>query len=386
MVDRYLVLRPIGSGGAAQVYAVRHTVLDTVHALKVLRLGGAAARERLVREGRVQARLDPAHVVPVTDVIDVFGAPALVLPLVDGCSLDVALADRRPTLDEATALFRAIVDGVACAHRVGVVHRDLKPSNVLLDRVGERVRVRVADFGIAKAGELGRPDPPTADGVGAAAGSTQGFVGTPAYAAPEQLGHAGQAEAPADVWSLGVILHELTTGARPSPEGPPVPPPLDGLARALLRPDPAERPSIGWVAEALDALGVPDALGPGSALSTWLGAHRVSVAASTPAPEVERTVRLPSRMERLPADRDPFVGRAAELDALDAQLRLARWVTLTGIGGVGKTRLALAAARRFAGEGIVADLTEARSVADLGHALARALDVPLGAGDPVEGI
>ena len=84
VVDRFVVERLLGVGGMARVYAVRHQVLDTRHALKVLHTVHPKHQARLVREGRLQARLDPAHVVPVTDVIQVHGAPALILPLIEG--------------------------------------------------------------------------------------------------------------------------------------------------------------------------------------------------------------------------------------------------------------------------------------------------------------
>ncbi|MFT7518422.1 MAG: serine/threonine protein kinase, partial [Kiritimatiellia bacterium] len=103
-VDRYVVQRLLGRGGMAYVYAVKHTVLGTRHALKVLHTTAPGVRERLVREGQVQARLDPAHVVPVTDVLDVNGAPALLMPLVEGCSLAEVLEDRRLTEPEVASL------------------------------------------------------------------------------------------------------------------------------------------------------------------------------------------------------------------------------------------------------------------------------------------
>jgi len=131
-IDRYDVVRLLGHGGMAEVYPVRHRTLGTSHALKLLTLSGRSIRDRLIEEGRVQARLRHPNLVAVTDVLDVDGAPGLLMEFVDGPSPDAWLSTQRPDPSEAERLFRGILDGVGRAHRHGVVHRDLKPSNVLL--------------------------------------------------------------------------------------------------------------------------------------------------------------------------------------------------------------------------------------------------------------
>jgi serine/threonine protein kinase len=93
-VDRYEVVSLVGQGGMAQVFRVRHCQLGSDHALKVLTLPGVAARERMLLEGQVQAMLRHPNVVEVTDVVDVGGAPGLVMPFIDGPSLDRVLASR----------------------------------------------------------------------------------------------------------------------------------------------------------------------------------------------------------------------------------------------------------------------------------------------------
>jgi len=94
VVDRYVVERPIGRGGTAEVWSVRHRTLGTRRALKVLTLKRPDLHARLIEEGRAQARLSSDHIVPVLDVLDVDGAPALVMPLIEGarsaCSLRAA--------------------------------------------------------------------------------------------------------------------------------------------------------------------------------------------------------------------------------------------------------------------------------------------------------
>ena len=150
IIERYEVEHVIGVGGMATVYSVKHRLLGSRHALKVLRDATVLTARQFIKEGRIQARIDPENVVPVTDVILVDGAPALVMPLVEGCSLGDVLREYQPTETEISAIIYAVTCGIASAHEIGVIHLDLKPSNVLLDVKHGRVRVRVADFGLAQ--------------------------------------------------------------------------------------------------------------------------------------------------------------------------------------------------------------------------------------------
>ncbi len=202
-IDRYTVLRLLGVGGTARVWEVRHRSLGTTHALKVLTWADPSLQRRLLREGRAQAQLDHPNLVPVSDIVEVNGAPGLLMPFIEGPALDELLAGYQPTRDEAVALVRGITEGVAFAHAAGFVHRDLKPGNVLLDLRGERIAPRVADFGLVTGG---RDLTHTRPGA---------VMGTLTYAAPEQLVDSRSADARADLWSLGVMLYELATGERP---------------------------------------------------------------------------------------------------------------------------------------------------------------------------
>ena len=201
-IDRYRIESRVGEGGMAVVYRARHLQLESVHAIKVLSVTGASVRQRLLREGKVQAILRHPNVIQVTDVLDVRGAPALVMEFVEGPSLDEWLSNHRPSLDEAVWVFRGIVRGVCAAHARGVVHRDLKPANVLLAPTSEGLIAKVTDFGLVKS--LG------------GAGSTQTgmALGTPEYMSPEQIRDARSVDQRTDLWSLGCILYELLCGTR----------------------------------------------------------------------------------------------------------------------------------------------------------------------------
>jgi serine/threonine-protein kinase len=208
-VDRFEVVELLGVGGIAEVYKVRHRVLNSMHALKVVTAGGPAVARRLLREGSIQAQLRHPNLVGVTDVIEVNGHSALVLEYVEGITLQ-GLLHQKGALpqDEALALFSQVLAGVAAAHAAGVLHRDLKPGNILLAPSPMGVMAKVTDFGLAKM---------LLDDASAGEGDTiQGLVmGTPGYMAPEQAGAASTADARADVFALGVMLYEMLTGVAP---------------------------------------------------------------------------------------------------------------------------------------------------------------------------
>ena len=398
-VDRFIVEQVLGEGGFAQVFGVRHAYLGTKHALKVLSGATPQAQQRLLREGVIQARVRSEHVVEVTDVIQVQGAPALLMPWVQGVPLSTLGEHHRPSQPEALALFRGIVSGVAAAHHAGVIHRDLKPSNVLLDLHRGRVRARVTDFGVARV--LDHSSVLTHPGA---------FVGTPLYAAPEQRRGSPEVGPPADLWALGLLLLELTVGGPLRPTaveqlhaGAPdpafwatLPEALRPLLGGLLKPDPEhrtrditvlvdaladlpEQPSAldlgSPLAESLRRLTAPPARAPTNDWATPWGAPE---AAETLAESAVHTTRTVDRM----------VGREDELQALASALDHHRaLVLLVGPAGVGKTRLARHYGRvhrhRWPGDVWFCDLAEARTAEGVATAVARALGIPLHDRDPV---
>ncbi|MEL6348324.1 MAG: serine/threonine-protein kinase, partial [Myxococcota bacterium] len=207
-IRHYTLNYRLGQGGMAEVWAATNSILGVQVALKVLFGGNPILQQRLIREGRAQAALDHENILPVRDVIDVGGSLGLILPLIQGPSLDKLLQHYRPSTDETVALFRAIVEGVGHAHQHGLIHRDLKPGNILLEERWGRVVPRVADFGLVKGS-----GPSFSENEGVT--RTNSMMGTLHYAAPEQLLDASTVDHRADLFSLGVILVEMLTGRRP---------------------------------------------------------------------------------------------------------------------------------------------------------------------------
>ncbi len=204
VLQRYTIERTLGAGGMAVVYLARHNQIGSLHAIKVLSMHGPAIRERLLQEGRVQAGLRHPNIVTVTDLVEVDGAPALVLEYVRGPTLAALLRATRPSLAQIDAIARGMLRGVAAAHKQGLIHRDLKPGNVMLSLGGEGLEPKITDFGL---GKLLRSE---AAGTATRSGAT---MGTPAYMAPEQIRDSAAVDERADVFSLGAILYELVTGA-----------------------------------------------------------------------------------------------------------------------------------------------------------------------------
>jgi TPR repeat protein len=251
----YSLLRVLGEGGMGLVYEAADVKLGRRVALKVMRAeaaGSAANRERFVREARTAASIESDHVCPIYQVGVDDGIPFIVMPLLRGETLaDRLRREKALPVAEVARLGREIALGLAAAHAAGLVHRDIKPANVWLEESSGPSRVRLLDFGLAR-GE--------SDGRLTRLGEV---LGTPAYLSLEQA--RGQpVDARSDLFSLGVILYEMTTGKRPfrgndllgalsslamdtprppnslRPEAPSA---LSGLVMHLLEKEPAKRPA-----------------------------------------------------------------------------------------------------------------------------------------------
>jgi serine/threonine-protein kinase len=203
---RYRLDRPIARGGMATVYTATDTRLDRVVAVKVMRPALAEDPDfvaRFAREARAAARLSSPEVVAVHDqgTDPSTGTAYLVMEYVAGRTLRDVIRDSGPiSASRALALLEPVLRALAAAHAAGLVHRDVKPENVLL---GDDGRVKVADFGLARAVETSN-----------LTATTGLLIGTVAYLAPEQVEH-GTADPRTDVYAAGILLWEMLTGTPP---------------------------------------------------------------------------------------------------------------------------------------------------------------------------
>jgi ABC-type oligopeptide transport system substrate-binding subunit len=317
---RYRLEEELGHGGMGTVYRAHDTVLRRDVAVKLLsnaRLG-TEGHSRLLREAQIVARLDHPNIVTVHDVGQHQGKPFIVMQLVEGGTLD----DRRPAnLHETVQIIKQVCVALEYAHQLGIIHRDLKPENVALSPDGT---AKLMDFGLARSVATRI----TAEGT---------LMGTVHYMAPEQaLGK--ELDRRADLYALGVMFYELTTGQLPfSDDSPvavisqhlhaPVVPPrarnpeisaeLNRLIVQLMAKDPVDRP--GTAEQVYQFLERPDLL-----------------EASRPEGEEVSTLDRIARGRMVGREAEFSKARALWYQAVGGESQI---LVVSGEPGVGKTRL-----------------------------------------------
>jgi predicted ATPase len=333
----YTLLREIGRGGMGRVYLAHDARLDRHVALKLLHGELRTDPERNARflvEARAAAALDHPNVATIYEIGETRDGGLFIAMAYYG---EETLRDRvfrgPLPLPEALGIAQQVADGLGAAHERGIVHRDIKPENILITANGV---AKIVDFGIAKIAGHDRT-------------RTGDALGTPHYMAPEQV-RGDAVDARTDLWALGVVLHEMLAGERPwsgesavavlhgvlhEPPGPlphDVPEGVRRLIDRLLTRKPGNR--FASAAEVRDAL------------------RRIIQGESGAATGADATPEIAAGdATGFPAVLTSFIGREREVARIDALLHHERLVTLTGPGGMGKTRLALHAAaaqtRRF---------------------------------------
>jgi serine/threonine-protein kinase len=202
-VGDYEVLEVLGAGGMGRVYKVRNVISDRVEAMKVLLPdleGDADLADRFMREIKVQASLDHPNIAALHTALRLDNQLLMFMEYLEGVTIDVVLRSGRIPIDKAIDYSVQVLSALSYAHAHGVVHRDLKPANMIVTPSGV---VKLMDFGIARM---------VADRK---LTQTGGTVGSIYYMSPEQIKGGVAVDARSDLYSLGISLYEMATGARP---------------------------------------------------------------------------------------------------------------------------------------------------------------------------
>ena len=337
----YEIVAPLGAGGMGEVYRARDSRLGRMVAIKVLPgdlSQNVELRQRLEHEARAVSKLSHPNICTLHDIGHHEGIDYLVLEFVEGQTLRKLLATGVPAMRDVISIAVHIAEGLAKAHEVGVIHRDLKPENIIVSAEA----VKILDFGLAKFRLEDEELPDTCATVHTEPGT---FSGTPRYMSPEQAS-GKPLDFRSDQFSLGLVLYELATGKyafrrstqahtllaivheEPKPIAslnPQVPPPFCWIIERCLAKEPEKR-YFSTRDLLRDLIAIRDRL-------TDLHARRQD-----------------ARPSNLPVAATAFVGREKELAALKALLLRpeVRLVTVTGPGGIGKSRLAIEGARELA--------------------------------------
>ncbi len=365
----YRITAAIGAGGMGQVYRATDTKLDREVALKVLPKEFARSADMLARfrrEARAVASLNHPHVVTIHSVEEADGVHFLTMELIEGQSLSALIPAGGMPLPEIVSIATSLAEALSAAHGKGIIHRDLKPANIMVTKDGV---VKVLDFGLAKLADPeaveANPDQSTRmrteDGV---------IMGTRPYMSPEQV-QGAPLDHRTDIFSLGVVLHEMTTGRRPF-EGRTS---ADLFAAILRDPAPAVAEQRSDVPADLSSV-IRRCLekDPRKRIQTALDVSN-ELRRGRPARDAASVLKPP------PIPATALLGREETLQsAVERVQRGARLLTITGYGGTGKTRFSIELFSRLAsaydGGAAFVSLASVTAAAEVLPTIGVALEIP----------
>jgi serine/threonine-protein kinase len=203
-IGTYRLIESVGSGGMATVYKARQEKLGRDVAIKIMHAGFAGDDSflaRFEREAKIVANLDHPNIVPIFDYDDFEGQPFLAMKFIEGITLKEVLQKGLLQIDDILAVMKPVADALTYAHEQGVLHRDVKPSNII---IGKRGHPYLTDFGLARLVQQGESTM-----------SVDVMLGTPHYISPGQAQGEIELDARTDIYSMGVILYEMTAGRTP---------------------------------------------------------------------------------------------------------------------------------------------------------------------------
>jgi serine/threonine protein kinase/Tfp pilus assembly protein PilF len=218
MIEHYEIVRRLGAGGSGVVYLATDTLLTRPVVLKILRRGlltQGQMRTTVLREARLASAIEHPNVCAIYEVGETGDEAYIVMQFVPGQSLDLLIQSGPANIQLVLSVGIQISDGLQAAHALGIFHRDLKPQNVMLTDGG---LVKILDFGLARRLNLDEadfdPSKPAMARTTSVAETYTARGGTIRYMAPEQF-VTGQSSVQSDIWALGVLLYELTSGRHP---------------------------------------------------------------------------------------------------------------------------------------------------------------------------
>lgn len=334
----YEILAALGAGGMGEVYRARDTRLGRDLAIKVLSRKLSDSKldvKRFEREAGSASALNHPNIVTIFETGQFDSTYYIAMELVEGELLRETLRAGPIPLQTIIRIATQIADGMAKAHTAGVVHRDLKPENLMVSRDGF---VKIMDFGLAKVISSDTNALLDVETVGVSQTNPGAVLGTLPYMSPEQA-NGLPLDFRSDQFSFGALLYEMVTGKRAFPQQSPA-----QILAAILRDQPAAAASLNpqapaplcWIIERCLAKNPKDRYDSTHDLARDLAAMRDRL------PEAPSRQSTP-RLNTLPSQATAFIGREREVTAVKELLLRddVRVVTLTGSGGIGKTRLAL---------------------------------------------
>nr|MDP9360265.1 DUF2791 family P-loop domain-containing protein [Acidobacteriota bacterium] len=333
LAGRYEISGELGRGGMGVVYRARDPLLNREVAVKLVApaLLSSDSEERFQREAQLVAQMDHPAIVPIYDIGRHEGSLYFLMPVVRGLNLRAFLREKTRTIGELIDVAIQVAEGLEYSHARGVIHRDIKPENIMVAEEEGGIRVRVMDFGLAKASSENRLT------------KTGTLVGTIAYFSSEQV-IAREIDSRSDIYSLGVVMYECLSGeppftgetqsilyrivhenARPLRSiGVPIGEELDAIVMRCLAKDPARRfQRAGELADALRH-------------------YQSRLHDSERGKSIVLSGMMTAQIQRVPMAQ--FVGREKEIAELQRRLNEAidgesQFAVVAGEPGVGKTRL-----------------------------------------------